>query len=132
MGLGRYCGVSLQDCARLKSTHLSRDGWTFLFPIIGPGCGLRIPIGPRLRDSLMLLTQPGCRDVPLFLSCFNLSIAALEDEFTRLLIIAGVGRSKGAASNFRHCDLNLVVLNDKSNLAMRNGEGKIGLISKSL
>jgi len=85
MRLGRYCGLGLTDCARLKSWNLSQDKQMLLLKVPNVKHLLKFPLGPKLTDYLMTLPNPTTPDTPLFPNCYSTEQSGLEAEFNRLL-----------------------------------------------
>lgn len=99
---GRYCGLPLNDCARLRSKNLSHDRQTLCIPASDGGHQVFMPLGSQLVDHLNALPKASA-NTPLFPHCFQMSRGSLERQFKWLLRRAGIAapsRGLGFASVF--------------------------------
>lgn len=91
--LGRYCGLGLIDCARLRRLNLTADR-SGLRLFAGPNRRIRkVPLGPRLTSYLRALSL-GPSHAPLFPYLCGKTVEELEAEFKAHVTIAGLGYAK--------------------------------------
>jgi integrase len=94
MMFGRYCGLRLMDCARLRFRNLSRNRKVLRFAVPKQGSLVQIPLGPNLTRYLLSLPAPPSTDALLFPRCFSRAIngnpGRLVADFSRLLGTAGL------------------------------------------
>lgn len=86
--LGRYCGLNLMQCARLRRWHLNYDRSALCITRAESGPSLRIPLGPRLISYLRMLSLENC-DTPLFPIALEKKCDDLEADFR--ILVAKIG-----------------------------------------
>src|SRR3569833_157168 len=82
--LGRYCGISLRSCSRLRWSNVSRDNCNLNLFSHGTGRMRSFPLGPKLTDYLATIRCIGEEDGFVFPRNCRKSVASLATDFARL------------------------------------------------
>jgi integrase len=88
MMLGRYCGLRLVDCARLRVQNVSKDRKCLRFPVLEETREADIPVGNKLAEYLRMHEPVDKAGSPLFPRCASLSVPQLLAEFRHLALKA--------------------------------------------
>ncbi len=96
--LGRYCGISLMSCVRLRWRNVSDDNTSLRLFVDHGAQILEIPLGPKMANYLAVRRKMGSADTPVFPDNCHKRLESLAEHFALL-----AKRAWGASGRRKPC-----------------------------